>query len=75
MLNGVEPLDGSNYTSWKEKIEILLAMMNIDYSLQHEEPKEPKANAHNYASMKKAYDDESRECLMVIKASILERNN
>ena len=48
---------------------------SIDYSLQHEEPKEPKANAHNYASMKKAYDDESRECLMVIKASILERNN
>ena len=50
MLNGVEPLDGSNYASWKEKIGILLALVNIDYSLQHDEPKEPEASAHDYAN-------------------------
>ena len=58
MLNGVEPLDGSNYTSWKEKIEILLALSNIDYCLQHDEPKEPDANAKGYADLKKAYDEQ-----------------
>ena len=58
MLNGVEPLDGSNYASWKEKINILLALANIDYSLQHDEPKEPEANAQGYANLKKTYEDE-----------------
>lgn len=77
MLNGVDPLDGSNYASWKDKIEILLALANIDYCLQHDEPKEPEANAHGYANLKKAYDDEypkrkefNSKCLMVLKASI-----
>ena len=58
MLNGVEPLDGSNYASWKEKINILLALVDINYSLQHDEPKEPEANAQGYANLKKTYDDE-----------------
>jgi len=79
MLNGVEPLDGSNYASWKEKIEILLDLSNIDYCLQHDEPKEPEVDAQDYANLKKAYDEQypkwkesNRKCLMVLKASVHE---
>ena len=54
-------------------------MLNLDYALQHDAPKEPKVDDANYESLKKEYDDKkfdweqsNRKCLMVIKSSIIE---
>lgn len=32
-ISAIEPLNGNNYGSWREKIEIALALSNIDLAL------------------------------------------
>ena len=77
MLNGIEQLNGSNYATWKEKLEITMALLNIDYALLNDPPEAPKENDENYDALKKDYevmkatwDDSNRKCLMMIKGSI-----
>jgi hypothetical protein len=40
-LSAIQPLNGSNYGSWRETIEIALALMEIDLALTTDAPKEP----------------------------------
>ena len=42
LINGIEPLNGCNYVSWKEKLEINLALLDLDYALNNDAPKEPQ---------------------------------
>jgi hypothetical protein len=39
-LSTIQPLNGSNYGSWRETIEIVLALMEIDLALTTDSPKE-----------------------------------
>jgi hypothetical protein len=39
-LSAIQPLNGSNYGSWRETIEIALALMEIDLALTTDAPKE-----------------------------------
>ena len=32
VINGLEPLNGSNYPSWREKLMMALTMADIDYA-------------------------------------------
>jgi hypothetical protein len=41
-LSAIQPLNGSNYGSWRETIEIALALMEIDLALTMDAPKEPE---------------------------------
>jgi hypothetical protein len=41
-LSAIQPLNGSNYGSWRETIEIALALMQIDLALTADAPKEPE---------------------------------
>jgi hypothetical protein len=41
-LSAIQPLNGSNYGSWRETIEIALALMEIDLALMADAPKEPE---------------------------------
>jgi hypothetical protein len=41
-LSAIQPLNGSNYDSWRETIEIALALMEIDLALMVDAPKEPE---------------------------------
>jgi hypothetical protein len=41
-LSTIKPLNGSNYGSWRETIEIALALMEIDLALTVDAPKEPE---------------------------------
>ena len=41
-VNVISELDGSNYGKWYEKLEIALAMANIDLVVTTPEPKEPE---------------------------------
>ena len=79
LINGIEPLNGSNYVSWKEKLEINLALLDLDYALNNDAPKEPQQDAENYEALRKEYNDKkalwepsNRKCLMIIKSSIIE---
>jgi hypothetical protein len=40
-LSAIEPLNGSNYGSWRETIEIALALWEIDLTLTTDPPMEP----------------------------------
>jgi hypothetical protein len=40
-LSVIQSLNGSNYDSWREAIEIALALMEIDLALTADAPKEP----------------------------------
>jgi hypothetical protein len=81
-LSAIQPLNGSNYSSWRETIEIALALMEIDLALTADAPKEPEKpvlHERDFASIRMAYDLErakwdasNRKCLMVIKSSIKE---
>jgi hypothetical protein len=41
-LFAIQPLNESNYSSWRETIEIALALMEIDLALTTNAPKEPE---------------------------------
>jgi len=79
VLVNIEQLNGSNYASWKEKLEITLALLDIDYALHKDPPVEPKPEDENYEVLKKEYDEEktkwsvsNRKCLMIIRSSIID---
>jgi hypothetical protein len=41
-LSAIQPLNGSNYRSCRETIEIALALMKIDLALTADAPKKPE---------------------------------
>jgi hypothetical protein len=69
-LSIIQPLNGSNYGSWRETIEIALALMEIDLALTVDTPKEPEkpvlcdgesaqafaTRERDFASIRMAYD-------------------
>jgi hypothetical protein len=63
-------LNGMNFKSWKESVEIVLGCMDLDLSLREERPVATAENA-NEAKMEK-WDRSNRMCLMMIKRSIPE---
>ena len=38
----MKQLNDSNYVLWKEKFEITIVLLNINYALLHDPPKAPK---------------------------------
>ena len=78
-MGNIEQLNGSNYASWKEKLEITLALLDIDYALHNDPPVEPRPENENYETLKRKYDEvkakwdiSNRKCLMIIKSSIID---
>jgi hypothetical protein len=70
-------LTGSNFGTWKENLEITLALLNIYYALLNDPPIAPTKGDENYDALKRDYDDEktkwedsNRKCLMIIKGFI-----
>jgi hypothetical protein len=72
LLNGIPELDGRNYEKWYQKLEIALAMANIDLAINTPQPQEPEkpvraqneadatftARQKKYDEAKKLYDNE-----------------
>jgi hypothetical protein len=75
-LSAIQPLNGSNYDSWRETVEIALALMEIDLTLTTDAPKEPKkpvihdgeaaetfaTRQRDFTSIKMVYDLERVKC-------------
>lgn len=47
-LRQIEPLNGGNYLIWGEKIDMVLALSELNYTLQNEKPIEPKEGVPPY---------------------------
>lgn len=65
LLNAIPELDGRNYGKWYQKLEITLAMANIDLAINTPQPQEPEKpmRAQNetdaaFAARQKKYDEE-----------------
>ncbi|GAV86943.1 hypothetical protein CFOL_v3_30369 [Cephalotus follicularis] len=70
-LSGVKPLNGTNFLTWKEKISIVLGVMDLDHGLRIDAP--TAITAQNTIEQKAAYEKwERSNCmsLMIMKSSI-----
>ena len=47
-LEQIEKLDGSNYSIWKDKIEVILGLSELDYALHNAPPTEPHVEDPDY---------------------------
>ncbi|WVZ83258.1 hypothetical protein U9M48_030424 [Paspalum notatum var. saurae] len=84
VINGLPPLDGSNYPSWREKLMMALTMGDIDHAIETPRPTPPvlaaqdtPATADNptrqmsYDLEKAKWERSYKKCLMVIKGTII----
>ncbi|GAV83481.1 UBN2_2 domain-containing protein, partial [Cephalotus follicularis] len=70
-INGIEQLNGTNFTSWKEKIGVVLGVMDLDYALRMEKPAE--ITDQSSSKQKFAYEKwerSNRISFMIMRSSI-----
>lgn len=71
-LSGIEPLNGANFTAWKEQINIVLGVMDLDYALRVKVP--PTIPTATSSIEQKAdyerWEKSNRMSLMIMKNSI-----
>ncbi|XP_070025472.1 uncharacterized protein [Nicotiana sylvestris] len=70
-LNSIETLTSSNYKKWKQDVEIVLGLMDLDFALTEQKPTEPITTS--IADEKAKYDKwmkANKLSLMIIKRSI-----
>ena len=58
-IDGIEHLTGSNFPVWKDKINMVLGVLDLDYALRFDEPVAPTSEEENYVEKKKTYDTNS----------------
>jgi hypothetical protein len=47
-INGIEKLHGKNFPSLKNKLEIALGMLELDYALENDKPVAPAAGVDGF---------------------------
>ena len=60
-ISSIEPLNGGNYGSWREKIEIALALGDIDLALTDDPPTEPEEPVINEGESEEDFSTRSRD--------------
>jgi hypothetical protein len=78
-LGVIEPLNGSNYAQWRERIEMILGLSDLDYVLQGAYPTEPSVEdplyenkLMQYGINKVKWEKSNNKCMMIIKYSMAE---
>jgi hypothetical protein len=78
-LGAIEPLNGSNYAQWRERIEMILGLSDLDYVLQGAYPTEPSVEdplyenkLMQYGINKVKWEKSNNKCMMIIKHSMAE---
>ncbi|GKE38397.1 UBN2_2 domain-containing protein, partial [Tanacetum coccineum] len=70
-VSGIEPLNGTNFSSWKEQVKISLGITDLDYALRFDKPN--PLTATSTADEKRTYEiweRSNRMSLMIMKNSI-----
>jgi hypothetical protein len=75
----MKPLDGSNYHSWQEDIDMITTVGEIDYALRFDKPVEPTVGTPNYDHRwmqynidKVKWERSNDKCMIIFKRSIKE---
>ncbi|WVZ50388.1 hypothetical protein U9M48_001644 [Paspalum notatum var. saurae] len=84
VINGLPPLDGSNYPSWREKLMMALTMADIDHAIETPRLTPPvlaaevtpaaadnPARQMSYDLEKAKWERSNKKCLMVIRGTII----
>jgi hypothetical protein len=58
-INGIEKLNGNNFPSWKNKLEIVLGMLELDYALKNDKPEAPTAGVDGFDELMEIYKKNS----------------
>jgi hypothetical protein len=72
-LSVIQSLNGSNYVSWRETIEIALALMEIDLALTADAPKEHEKPMLRDGEIAQAFATHERDFAPIRMAYDLER--
>jgi hypothetical protein len=72
-LSAIQPLNESNYGSWRETIEIALVLMEIDLALATDAPKEPEKPMLRDGETTQAFATRERDFAPIRMAYDLER--
>jgi hypothetical protein len=72
-LSAIQPLNGSNYGSWRKTIEIAFALMEINLALMTDAPKEPKKHVIRDGKTAQAFATHERDSAPIRMAYNLER--
>ncbi|CAL2278114.1 unnamed protein product [Prunus armeniaca] len=64
--NSIETLTGSNYSKWKQDLEISLGFLDYDFVLREEPPQEPAADASAETKTKFAKWEKANKMAMLI---------
>jgi hypothetical protein len=54
-INGIEKLHVNNFSSWKNKLEISLGMLELDYALENDNPVAPAAVVYSLIELMETY--------------------
>jgi hypothetical protein len=75
----MKPLDGSNYHFWREDIDMITTVGEIDYALRFDKPVEPTVGTPNYDHRWMQYNIDKIKCersndkfMIILKRSIKE---
>jgi hypothetical protein len=58
-INGIEKLNGNNFPSWKNKLEIALGMLELDYAFENDKPEAPAAGVDGFDELIETYKKNS----------------
>jgi hypothetical protein len=54
-INGIEKLNGNNFLSWKNKLEIALGMLELDYAIENDEPEAHASRVDGFDELMETY--------------------
>ena len=55
-LATIKPLDRTNYSNWRENIELMLGLSDLDYALTSARPAPPQVGEPNFENKVMKYD-------------------
>jgi hypothetical protein len=54
-ISGIEKLNGNNFPAWKNKLEIAPGMLELDYALENDKPKDPAVGVDGFDEVMETY--------------------
>ena len=74
-VSNIDPLNGTNYPAWKEKVLVVLGVTDHDHALCEDKPIAPAANASahaliTYNTKLEKWEKSNMIASMIMKASI-----
>ncbi|KAJ4780279.1 hypothetical protein LUZ62_064536 [Rhynchospora pubera] len=70
-MSGIPLLNGTNFSIWKEQLEICLGVLEMDQALRMDKPEKPKDDAADEAKTAYAkWERSNRISLMIMKSTI-----